>query len=106
MIAKTPQAPYYAVIFTSSRTDGDQGYAEMGKEMFDLVQHYDGFLGMESSRTEIGITVSYWKDLESIKVWKENARHQLAQKFGKEKWYQLYKVRICKVERDYEFIAG
>lgn len=62
-----------------------------------------GYLGFESARSEIGISVSYWKDLESIKNWKNNAEHLLAQQLGKTKWYQHYSLRIAKVERDYHF---
>jgi len=103
MIANTPPAPYYAVIFTSLRTEGDQGYAAMAEEMDGLAKQQEGYLGIESARNELGITVSYWRSLEDIKNWKANARHLFAQKTGREKWYESYKVRICKVERDYEF---
>ncbi len=80
MFAQTPTPPYYAVIFTSIRTEGDNGYAEMAEHMVDLAAKQDGFLGVESAREEIGITVSYWRDLESIKKWKENTEHLFAQK--------------------------
>ncbi|MFV0321555.1 MAG: antibiotic biosynthesis monooxygenase family protein [Alphaproteobacteria bacterium] len=103
MIAQTPPPPYYAVIFTSVRTQGDNGYDAMANKMLELAQKQKGFLGLESSRTDIGITVSYWESLEAIKIWKENLDHKLAQKLGKDKWYQSYKIRIAKVERDYGF---
>lgn len=103
MIAETLTTPYYAVIFTSIRTDGDNGYEAMATEMDELAKQQDGFLGVESARNDIGITVSYWKSIEDIKNWKANTDHLIAQKYGREKWYKNYKVRICKVERDYEF---
>ena len=68
----------------------------------ELAAQQDGFLGVESARNEVGITVSYWKSLESIKSWKANSRHLLAKKYGREKWYANYKVRICIIEHDYE----
>lgn len=102
-IAKTPPAPYYAVIFTSLRTDGDNGYSRMSERMVELAQKQPGYLGHESARDGVGITVSYWKDLESIKNWKANSEHLIAQKTGKEKWYESFVTRICKVERDYGF---
>lgn len=105
MIATTPQTPYYAVIFTSIQSENTSGYHEMAVIMLDLAKKQDGFLGIESAREEIGITVSYWRDLESIRAWKMNVDHQVAQKLGKEKWYANYKTRICKVERDYEMIG-
>ena len=102
-IAKTPEPPYYTVIFTSLRLDSDDGYNEMSQRMLELVEQQSGFLGYESARDEIGITISYWENLESIKNWKENAEHILAQNSGKAMWYKSYKVRICKVGRDYIF---
>ena len=103
MIAQTPKPPYYAVIITSIRTDGDNGYSEMGDRMVELAKKQPGFLGVESARNEVGITVSYWQDLDSIKKWKENAEHQIAIKKGKKEWYENYKVRIAKVERETTF---
>jgi len=100
-IANTPKPPYYAVIFTSHRKEGDNGYGQMASRMIELASEQPGFLGVESARDDIGITVSYWSDIESIKQWKENAEHQEAQKMGHEKWYSTFKVRISKVERDY-----
>src|SRR5579864_1998880 len=103
MIANTSQTPYYAVIFTSLRTEGDNGYGAMSDAMEKLARQQPGFLGVESAREELGITVSYWESLDSIKNWKANARHLVAQQQGREKWYTQYKTRICKVERDYSF---
>jgi len=103
MIAQTPSPPYYAVIFTSLRTEGDNGYGAMADEMFELAKQQPGYLGFESARNELGITVSYWRSPEDIKNWKANERHLFAQKTGRENWYTQYKVRICKVEREYGF---
>ena len=95
--------PYYAVIFTSTRTNSDsEGYLEMAIKMEELARQQDGFLGVESAREEIGITVSYWKDLASIKNWKQNLDHIEAQQKGIAIWYEKYKVRIALVEREYE----
>lgn len=103
-IANTPTPPYYAVIFTSHRTDGDNGYYEMSMKMVELAEKQPGFLGVESARESVSITVSYWSDLESIKQWKANIEHKLAQQKGRDIWYSEFKTRICKVERDYNFI--
>lgn len=97
------KTPYYAVIFTSTRTKIDAGYSEMALKMEELARQQDGFLGVESARNEIGITVSYWKDLESISKWKQNVDHLEAQKNGVTKWYENYTVRIALVEREYSF---
>ncbi|UWX54799.1 antibiotic biosynthesis monooxygenase [Maribacter litopenaei] len=94
-------SPYYAVIFTSIRTDGDQGYSEMAKAMDELAKSQPGYLGIESAREELGITVSYWESLESIANWKSNSEHLMAQSKGIKDWYKNYRVRICRVEREY-----
>ncbi len=103
MIAKTPNTPYYAVIFTSILSDNKKGYNEMSQKMIELAKHQDGFLGVESAREDVGITVSYWRDLASIKNWKMQTEHTEARNLGRSLWYKHFKVRICKVERDYEF---
>lgn len=100
-IANTPAPPYYAVIFTSLRTEGDNGYDAMSDRMVELARQQPGFLGFESARDGVGITVSYWSDLESIRHWKANAEHLEAQRLGHQKWYAAFKTRIAKVERDY-----
>jgi heme-degrading monooxygenase HmoA len=103
--ARSPEPPYYAVIFTSIRTEGGHGYTEMANEMVELAKEQPGFLGVESVRESngFGITVSYWESEEAIRLWKENARHRIAQKLGREKWYQSFVTRVCKVERAYTF---
>lgn len=103
MFANTPPPPYYAVIFTSEKIEEANGYEEMAHKMVELAKQQDGFLGIESARDELGITVSYWKDLASIKKWKINTDHLVAQQKGKTEWYKSYKTRICLVERDYDF---
>lgn len=103
MIAKTPNPPYYAVIFSNLRTEIDEGYGEMADDMVQLAEQQSGYLGHESVRDGLGITISYWESLDAIKNWKANSDHLIAQKFGREKWYSAYKTRIALVERDYGF---
>ena len=95
--------PYYAVIFTSTQTETTTGYAEMANKMETLAKQQKGYIGMDSAKNEVGITASYWESLEAIKNWKANSQHLLAQQKGREQWYNWYNVRICKVEREYEF---
>ncbi|MCJ7465522.1 MAG: antibiotic biosynthesis monooxygenase [Maribacter sp.] len=98
-----PFKNYYAVIFTSIRSNGEKGYSHMADQMEELAKVQPGYLGMESARQELGITVSYWESLEAIANWKSNADHLVAQKRGITDWYKWYKLRICKVEREYDF---
>lgn len=97
------QKLYYAVIFTSTRTEGDNGYGQMAIEMEELARQQPGFLDFESARDGLGITISYWESLEAIANWKANMDHKVAQRNGIKEWYSWYKVRICLVEREYEF---
>lgn len=94
---------YYAVIFTSIRSEVEEGYIEMANKMEELAKNQLGFISVESARNEIGITVSYWESLEAIQNWKKNVFHLEAQQKGRSVWYENYKVRIAKVEREYEF---
>src|SRR5580693_3583795 len=102
-IAATPAPPYYAVIFTSLRTTGDNGYGKMAEAMEKLAASQPGFLGIESAREGLGSTVSYWASLESIAAWKQDSSHLVAQERGRETWYEEFKVRVCRVARDYGF---
>lgn len=105
-LARTPKPPYYAVIFTSQHKGVDkEAYAHVSNRMVELAKAQPGYLGVESARAEdgLGITVSYWKDLESIAAWKANAEHQSAQQRGQTTWYSEYQMRIALVESDYGF---
>ena len=103
VFARTPEPPYYAVIFTSTRTPVDEGYDAMAERMGELVSKQPGFLGVESTRGAdgLGITVSYWESLEAIAAWKANAEHRIAQITGHRKWYEHFETRIARVERAY-----
>jgi len=99
--ARTPEPPYYAVIFTSRRSGVDDGYGAMGDRMVELAAQQPGFLGVESVRdaTGLGITVSYWSSLEAIAAWKANSEHRVAQLSGRKKWYEHFELRVARVER-------
>lgn len=102
-LARTPAPPYYAVIFTSFRSEGDRGYAATADRMVELAARVDGFLGIESVRGAdgAGITVSYWRDEVAIAAWKQDVDHRHAQRAGRETWYSQYQVRVARVERAY-----
>ena len=103
MIITDLKTPYYAVIFTTLLTENLTDYEKTAERMEELAKLQEGYLGIESARSNIGITVSYWKDLASITKWKNNIEHTEARDRGREQWYQHYQLRICKVERDYGF---
>jgi heme-degrading monooxygenase HmoA len=103
MIARTPEPPYYAVIFTSLRSDTEQDYAATAERMLELAREQPGFLGVESARGAdgLGITVSYWRDEEAIRTWRAQAEHREAQRRGRAEWYRAFRTRVAHVERDY-----
>lgn len=108
-LSKTPEPPYFAVIFTSKRTAADgAGYGKTADRMEELASQQPGFLGVESARGEdgVGITVSYWKDEASIKAWKLEMEHSAARDKGRKQWYEAYELRVAKVERAYGFKAS
>lgn len=106
--APLPDPPYYAVIFTAQRNEGDEGYGSVADKMMELAAEQDGYIGVESTRDEtgLGITVSYWRDEAAVQAWKDVAAHVLAQKLGKTRWYEHYSLRVAKVERAYEGPEG
>lgn len=106
--ASLPDPPYYAVIFTAQRTAVEDGYGAMADLMVELAALQPGYIGVESTRDTdgLGITVSYWADEASLLAWKEVAKHALAQKLGKERWYEHYTLRVAKVERHYDGPEG
>lgn len=103
-LARTPAPPYYAVVFVSRRNEQpDDGYGDMAARMVELAAAQPGYLGVDSTRGAdgLGITVSYWESLEAIKAWKANSEHLEAQRRGKNGFYSAYRVRVCRVEREY-----
>lgn len=96
----TPSPPYYAVIFTSLLAEDVDGYSEMAERMEALARQQPGFLGVDSARSGVGITISYWRSLEDIDRWKANASHMIAQDVGRRRWYHSFATRVARVERD------
>jgi heme-degrading monooxygenase HmoA len=99
--ARLPEPPYYAVIFSNQRTEGDQGYGDMADRMVELAAQQPGFLGVESTRDAegFGITVSYWASEEAIRAWRAHAEHQVAIEQGPRQWYAHFETRVARVER-------
>ena len=106
-LVNTPEPPYYAVVFSSLRhtEDGasDDGYAATAERMLELARQQPGFLGVESARDGLGITVSYWADEDSIAAWRDHPEHSAAREAGRDRWYDAFTARIARVERAYEF---
>jgi heme-degrading monooxygenase HmoA len=101
--AKLPTPPYYAVMFSSQRRDGDNGYGATSDRMVELARQQPGFLGVESARGDdgFGITVAYWESEEAIRAWRLQAEHAAARERGRADWYRHFEIRVARVERAY-----
>lgn len=106
-LARTPEPPYWAVIFTSvrNRQPGDQ-FDDTDQRMMALAARQPGYLGVDTAYSEIGITVSYWTDEESIAAWRRNADHEFAQYEGRTRWLDAYELRVARVERAHSFVRA
>ncbi len=105
---KADSAPYYAVIFSNKLKPSapELGYAKVAEQMQALAEQQPGYLGVESVRdAQLGITVSYWRDEDAIREWRNHVDHQVARNLGREQFYQSYHLRVAKVEREYHFEA-
>jgi heme-degrading monooxygenase HmoA len=103
-LARTPEPPYWAVIFTSVRnTQPGDDFDATDERMMALAARQPGFLGVETASSDVGITVSYWSDEESIAAWRRNADHAFAQYEGRTRWLDAYELRVARVERAQTF---
>lgn len=102
-LAVAPPIPYYAVIFSTVQTDDLDGYEATAARIEELAAEQPGYLGIESARSDIGITVSYWTDEAAIAEWKANVEHTLARESGRARWYDRYVLRVARVERQYDW---
>lgn len=101
------QPLFYAVIFTSKLTGvAIEDYERNAAKMEDLCAQQPGFLGMDSARSEVGITVCYWQSLADIENWRSHLDHKSVQEKGIEIWYESYDVKVCLVEKHYSFVKN
>ncbi|MGI9408567.1 MAG: antibiotic biosynthesis monooxygenase family protein, partial [Hyphomicrobiaceae bacterium] len=89
-VVKTPEPPYYAVIFTSVNADCDHTeHTELYGRMVEIAEGIEGFIGIEPSRSAdgTGVAAIYWKDLDSIMQFARDPEHRVAKQKGREIWY-------------------
>jgi len=106
MKTSPPKPPYYVVIFTSIRTEGDEeAYQELAAQMVELASSQPGYLGFDHFQQgkQKSVSISYWQDEDALLNWKKVTEHQAAQKQGRDQWYQWYKTEVARVERAYDF---
>lgn len=102
----TPDPPYVAVIFSSVRTAGDNGYGAAVAEMNALAAVQPGYRGIESARNPdgFGLSVSYWQSRAEARAWGEAAAHRAVQVEARARWYHAYNTRIAEVGHAYGFV--
>ena len=101
-----PSKPYCAVIFLAKLSEFDlPSYREIGEVLLDQARKQPGFQGYDDvgGESRFSFNVSYWEDLESIRMWRNDANHVIAQKNGESKWFLWYEAKIARVERSYAF---
>ena len=93
------------VLFRSKLVDSPDGYDEMSEEMEALAKTMPGFIDVKGYRADDGerLTVVRWETEETMRQWREHARHRVAQQMGREKWYAYYKMEVAEVVREKEF---
>jgi heme-degrading monooxygenase HmoA len=95
-----------AVIFeVTPKADGKDAYLDLAAELKPSVERIDGFLGIErfESLSTPGklLSLSWWRDEEAVKRWRELPQHRAAQKAGREELFASYRLRVAHVVRDY-----
>jgi len=89
------------------RADAGSKYETALKQMQEQVKRYDGLLGeapcSSLDKENRFVTLFYWNDRDSIKKWREDPEHVRIQQLGREKIFAWYKIRVCELEREYEW---
>jgi len=92
----------YVVTFRAKVRNLGAEYLETAQRMRDIAISQFGRIEFHSAtegRDEVAL--SYWPDEESIRAWKAHPDHILAQKSGRERWYESYSVQIAQIGREY-----
>ena len=94
----------YIVSFISVLSPDSTGYEDAANQMMETVQNQLGFVAAYSARNAdgVGITISYWTNLEAVTGWKKNKAHQAIQKKGKNQWYDWYQLQVSEIVRGNE----
>jgi heme-degrading monooxygenase HmoA len=92
----------HVVIFRAKIRTVDAEYSRVAARMRDLALREFGCLEFHAvSEGDDEIALSYWPDEESIRQWKAHPEHVLAQKAGRERWYESYSVEVAEITRQY-----
>ena len=96
----------YAVIFeVQPKPQHKQDYLDTAAQLLDELKAIPGFISVErfaslSSQHKL-VSLSFWETEEAIKQWKANVNHKAAQAKGINEYFEDFRIRVARVERDY-----
>jgi heme-degrading monooxygenase HmoA len=86
------------IVLFRSRLAPEAGddYHAMAEEMAERARSMPGFVALRSYRgeDEERLSLIWWEDEESMRAWREDARHRIAQRLGREKWYAWFDLEV------------
>lgn len=92
----------YVVIFRAKVRELDSEYSQVAARMRELALSKFGCIEFHSvTEGENEVALSYWPNEEAIRAWKAHPEHVLAQRAGRERWYESYSVQVAAVTREY-----
>ena len=68
-----------------------------------LITHSALALGMVGAFDGERLTLVWWQDEETLAAWRTDARHLVAQRAGRERWYEYYRLEVAEVKRSAHF---
>lgn len=96
----------FVVIFRAKVRSLDDDYFRVAARMRELALSEFGCLEFHTvTEGDNEVALSYWPSEEAIQAWKAHPEHLLAQKAGRERWYESYSVQVACVTRDYRVAA-
>lgn len=94
------------VLFRSRLTpEAGDDYAAMADEMLARARTMPGFVDFKSFRAPDGerLSVIRWENEAGLRAWADDARHRIAQRLGRERWYASFRLEVASVVREYGF---
>ena len=94
------------VLFFSRLTpEAGEEYVATDQRLMELARSAPGFVDVKSFTAADGerLTIVWWKDLETLRAWREDPEHRKAQAKGRALWYRYYDVEVAEMVRENHF---
>ncbi len=96
----------HAVIFEVEPKFGHESdYLDLAAALKSDLEKIDGFISVErfKSINHEGklLSLSFWRDADAVKRWREHAKHRLAQAKGRDVVFADYRISVAEIERQY-----